>query len=77
MRDQYEPMSDYAEAWDGSLIYGKEHPRNGLGPVAASGAMFGSFVLGALVGVGVMVLLRQLDDANDGGVILRRVQPAR
>ena len=73
MKEQYEPMSDYAEAWDGSLVYGKEHRRTGLGPVAASSAMFGTFLLGALVGVGVMVLLRQLDDADDGGVILRRV----
>lgn len=73
MKEQYEPMSDYAEAWDGSLIYGKESRRTGLGPVAASSAMFGTFLLGALVGVSVMVLLRQLDDTSDGGVILRRV----
>ncbi len=73
MKDLYEPMSDYAESWDGALIYGKESPRQGLGPVAASSAVFASFVLGALVGVGVMVLLRQLDDARDGEVILRRI----
>ena len=73
MKNQYEPMSDYAEAWDGVLVYGKDRPRRDLSPVAASSALFGSFVLGALVAVGVMVQMHQLEDAHDCEVILRRL----
>ena len=60
-----------SEPPDEPVVHWMERPPMSLGPVTLTGALFGAFVLGALVTAAAVAVMRLMDD--DEKLVLRRL----